>query len=114
MSYFRPPPDVPEIGVDELAEARAAGAPVIDVRETDEYESGHVPGAVHIPLGEVPQRIDEVPQEGTVYVICQGGGRSARATQWYRNQGIEAINVAGGTKAWMDGGRPVVEGPLPD
>jgi thioredoxin 1 len=105
---------VPEVTVDELEDARAAGAALVDVREPDEYESGHVPGAAPIPLGQVVERVDEVPRGQPVYVICQGGGRSAKAAQWYRQQGINAINVAGGTKAWMDRGKPVVEGPLPD
>lgn len=113
MSYGPPGSHVPEVTVDELEEARAEGAPLIDVREPDEYLAGHVPGAKPIPLGEVADRADEVPRGEPVYIICQGGGRSARAAQWYRYQGIDAINVAGGTGAWMQSGKPVVEGPDP-
>ena len=115
MSGFGPPPPVvPEIDVDRLDAARREGAPVIDVRQPDEYDAGHVPGARLIPLGEVAARLREVPADGTVYVICQTGGRSARATEFLRAQGIDARNVAGGTKAWVESGRAVARGPQPD
>jgi rhodanese-related sulfurtransferase len=114
MSGFAPPPPVvPEIDVDRLDAARGEGAPVIDVRQPDEYDAGHVPGAHLIPLGEVAARLGEVPTDGTVYVICQTGSRSARATDFLRRQGIDAQNVAGGTKAWIESGRTVARGPQP-
>lgn len=100
--------DVPEIDVHELARLREAGAHLIDVREPDEYASARVEGGLLIPLGEVPARIDEVPRDGTVYVICARGGRSAKAVEHYRSQGIDAVNVAGGTLGWIDAGLPVV------
>ena len=100
--------DVPEIDVHELAARRAEGAPLIDVREDDEFTAARVPGAQHIPLGEVVERIDEVPTDGgTVYVICARGGRSAKAVEHFRAQGIDAVNVAGGTLAWIDAGLPI-------
>jgi rhodanese-related sulfurtransferase len=98
--------DIPEIDVVELAALREAGVPLIDVREDDEYAEARVPGAVHIPLGEVPDRVAEVPTDGTVYVICARGGRSAKAVEHYRSLGIDAVNVAGGTLAWIDAGFP--------
>lgn len=102
-----PTDDVPEIDVHELARLRDDGIELIDVREPDEYATAHVPGARHIPLGEVPERMGEVPTEGTVYVICARGGRSAKAVEHYRAAGIDAVNVAGGTLAWIDAGQPV-------
>jgi rhodanese-related sulfurtransferase len=96
--------DIPEIDVQGLAERRAEGATLIDVREDDEFAAARVPGAQHIPLGEVAERVDEVPREGTVYVICARGGRSAKAVEHYRAQGIDAVNVAGGTLGWIDAG----------
>jgi rhodanese-related sulfurtransferase len=104
--------DVPEITVDEADERRQQGAPVLDVREPDEYENGHVPGAVHIPLGDVPDRLDEVP-EGDLLVICQGGGRSRKASEFLIAQGRTATNVAGGTGAWIESGRAVTTGSQP-
>ena len=107
-------PDVPEIEVDELARARAAGAALVDVREPDEYEAVHVPGAQLIPLGEVAERLNEVPEtEGPLYVICAKGGRSYRAAEFYRSQGIDAVNVAGGTTAWVEAGHPLATGMEP-
>jgi rhodanese-related sulfurtransferase len=99
--------DVPEIDVAELAARRAEGAPLIDVREDHEFAGAHVPGAHLIPLGEVVDRIAEVPRDQTVYVICARGARSAKAVEHYRAQGIDAVNVAGGTLAWIDAGQPV-------
>jgi rhodanese-related sulfurtransferase/molybdopterin-guanine dinucleotide biosynthesis protein A len=101
-----PPMDIPQIDVAELDALRAAGAPLIDVREEDEFAAAHVPGARLIPLGEVPARVDEVPTDRTVYVICARGGRSGKAVEHYRAQGIDAVNVAGGTLAWIDAGLP--------
>lgn len=103
--------DLPEIDVNELAALRTDGAPLIDVREDDEYADAHVPGATHIPLGEVAERTAEVPTDGTVYVICARGGRSAKAVEHYRSLGIDAVNVAGGTLAWIDAGHPTDTGP---
>ncbi len=107
------PPPVPEVDVDELDQARADGAAVIDVRQPDEYDSGHVPGARLIPLAEVGARVGEVPAEGPVYVICLSGVRSAKATEFLRNHGVDARSVAGGTKAWVASGRPVTHGSHP-
>jgi molybdopterin-guanine dinucleotide biosynthesis protein A/rhodanese-related sulfurtransferase len=103
-------PAVPEIDVTELARRHAAGAYVVDVRQPDEYEAGHVPGAVLIPLDQLGDRWDEVP-EGEVLVICQGGGRSAAAVKALNEAGRTTVNVAGGTKAWIDAGNPVDSGP---
>jgi rhodanese-related sulfurtransferase len=105
--------DVPEIDVAELAQARQAGAPLIDVREPDEFSEAHVPGATLVPLATVPDQLGQVPTVGTVYVICAVGGRSRRAAEFYRSRGIDAVNVAGGTRAWIDAGHPVSVGAEP-
>jgi rhodanese-related sulfurtransferase len=103
--------DVPEIDVDELATRRGAGVPVFDVREPDEYRDAHVPGAVPVPLGEVPDAVDRFPTDGPVYVICAAGGRSRKAAEFLRANGVDAINIAGGTRAWIAAGHPVATGP---
>jgi rhodanese-related sulfurtransferase len=105
--------EVPEIEVAELVRLRADGAPLIDVREPDEYTAAHVPGATLIPLATVPDELAQVPTDGTVYVICAKGSRSMRAAEFYRAQGIEAVNVAGGTIAWVEAGQPVSTGMEP-
>lgn len=104
--------DIPTLH-DALARATAdPGAPratVVDVRETHEFESGHVPGAVNIPLSEFVERVDEVTSlPGEVFVICEVGGRSAQVTAWLGQQGYDVANVAGGTGAWRAAGHPVV------
>lgn len=104
---------VDEVDVDELAERVAAGARVIDVREPDEYTSGHVPGALSVPLATVPDSVDLFRSDAPVYVICQGGGRSRRAAEFVAEHGINAINVAGGTGAWIASGRDTVAGDRP-
>jgi rhodanese-related sulfurtransferase len=103
--------EVPEIDVAELARLREGGAVLIDVREPDEYTAAHVPGATLVPLATVPDRLADVQTEGTVYVICAKGSRSHRAAEFYRAQGIDAVNVAGGTAAWVDAGHPFSTGP---
>lgn len=100
------------VTTDELSEL---DAPIlIDVREVDEYVSGHVPGAINIPLSELVGREPECGLGDTVYVICQAGGRSARAcehlSQQLSLQSVSFVNVLGGTGAWIAEDKKVVVG----
>jgi rhodanese-related sulfurtransferase len=95
---------VPEIEVHAVPD----GAFLLDVRETDEWRAGHAPTAVHIPLGELQTRVEEVPKDAPVYVICRLGGRSANAAAWLNHVGWDAINVGGGMQSWDLAGRPMV------
>jgi rhodanese-related sulfurtransferase len=104
---------IQEVTVDELAELLDQGVRVVDVREPDEYADGHVPGAILVPLQTVPDNVDAFRGDGPTYVICKSGGRSMRACEFLDDQGVEVINVAGGTGAWMLSGRPTVEGGSP-
>lgn len=104
---------VPEIDQQRFAEAQAAGALVVDVRNSGEYRAGHVPGARSAPLPNLPLILSELPKDRPVYVICQSGGRSAQATSLLRDLGYDAHSVSGGTAAWTDAGRPVVTGDAP-
>ena len=106
-------PGATEIDVGRLAELQSDGVWVLDVRQPDEYEAGHVPGARLIPLDQLGARHHEVPTDREVYVVCAVGGRSALAAQALNGAGYRAINVAGGTQAWIDAGHPVTEGPDP-
>jgi molybdopterin-guanine dinucleotide biosynthesis protein A/rhodanese-related sulfurtransferase len=101
-----------EITVDELA-GRIEDAWILDVRQPEEYEDGHVPGAVLIPLDQLGDRHTEVPADTEVYVICKSGGRSAAAVDALGGAGYQATNVVGGTMAWVESGRPVVTGSDP-
>ena len=101
---------VPEIDVNELARRRESGVSLIDVRQPGEYEESHVPGAVLIPLDELVERVDEVPEVDQVLVICRTGARSAKAVEFLNRSGYDSVNVAGGTLAWIEAGQPVVTG----
>ena len=81
----------------------------VDVREADEWERGHIPGAVLIPLVELPGRIGELPDDRDIYVHCRMGGRSRRAVDHLRQSGRpRAVNVVGGIDAWEEAGLPVI------
>jgi rhodanese-related sulfurtransferase len=105
---------IPEIDVEELVRRREAGALLIDVRQPDEYEDGHVPGALLVPLGDLARRIDEVPSDREVLVICRSGGRSLKAAEIMAAAGRRPVNVAGGTLAWVEAGRAVARGTASD
>ncbi|MBW3563971.1 MAG: MBL fold metallo-hydrolase [Acidobacteria bacterium] len=101
---------LPQRSVDEL-ENRLAGEArlrVVDVRGPGEYASGHVPGAISVPLPEIRSRLDEIPRDGEIAVICEGGYRSSAAASILRSQGFSHLfNVEGGTSAWRKAGMEV-------
>jgi len=104
---------IPEIDVEALAELVGPDLVLLDVRMVDEYEEGHVPGAILIPLPELEDRVSEVPSGDPLYVICRSGARSLRASEFLAGFGQSVVNVAGGTLAWTDSGRAVVTGTEP-
>ena len=95
---------VPTVGVADVP----ADAPLLDVREADEWAAGHAPTARHLPMSELTGRLDELPEDDPVYVVCRSGGRSARVVAYLANQGYPAVNVDGGMQAWSAQGREVV------
>jgi len=104
-------PIVPEVDLESFEAAWRDGATVLDVRNLDEYEERHVPGAVLVPLPELGERIDEVPAGRPLYVICARGGRSRSAAQALRLQlGWDVLNVSDGTEGWAASGRPIAAG----
>jgi rhodanese-related sulfurtransferase len=102
------PVDTPEIDIDKLARAVRQGATIIDVREPVEYDAGHVPGAVLMPMGQLPGRTAELGHSAPVYVVCASGNRSAAMSAFLRGAGFDAYSVPGGTSAWARSGRPIV------
>lgn len=93
-------PLVQEIDVDTL-ESRCAETIVLDVREPEEYEQGHVPGAINLPQADLASRVDELPRDRPLALICRSEARSLRAAQFLRQVGFEQVaNVQGGTEAW--------------
>ena len=84
---------------------------LIDVREPDEWAAGHVAGARHIPLADLPTRLSEIPRDQPVLLFCRSGNRSSKATAFLRGQGYaQATNVEGGIIAWQGAGLPVTRG----
>lgn len=102
------PQQVPTVQVTDVPTTLAEGQAILDVREDDEWQAGHAPDAVHIPLAELTSRLDELPADGELYVVCRMGGRSARATAYLNANGWEAVNVDGGMISWDAAGRPMV------
>lgn len=98
------PSSLPSVPVTTLT----PGALLLDVREQEEWDAGHAPDAVHVPLHDVPARLAELPTDRPVDVVCHYGGRSAQATAWLLQQGVDARNVDGGMDAWERAGLPVV------
>ena len=98
---------VVEVDIEQLQVALARGAKLIDVREPHEFADAHVADAVLIPLGTVPAQIDEFRGDAPTYLICRSGVRSLRACEYLAQNGIEAVNVAGGMLAWVELGNPV-------
>ncbi len=99
-----------EIDIQEFAGAHEAGATVIDVREPAEYVDGHVPGAQLVPMGQLPSRMSELPKGAPVYLVCASGNRSKSMADLLAHNGFDAVTVAGGTKGWIESGRPVNTG----
>ena len=85
-----------------------AGVFLLDVRENDEWAAGHAPDAVHVRLGELSARTDEIPRDREVYVICRSGARSAYAAQSLADAGWNTVNVADGMTGWAVAGRPMI------
>ncbi|WP_235681299.1 rhodanese-like domain-containing protein [Tomitella gaofuii] len=81
---------------------------LLDVREQDEWDQGHAVGAVHMPLGEVSERLDEVDPDAEVYVVCRQGGRAVRVCQFLSQYGRDVIFVRDGMVGWQQSGRPTV------
>ena len=101
--------------VDEMSpeqlEVECDSAFLIDVREPGEFHHGYVPRAQNIPQAEIASRLDEIPREGRVALICQSGSRSYRTAQFLQEVGLtNAVSVAGGTDAWVESGRAIATG----
>jgi len=107
---------VPTIEVSQVPDPIPEKVTVLDVREPVEWQHGRIEGALHIPLTELPDRRAELPDEGQVLVVCKVGGRSAQATAYLQQLGVDAVNLDGGMLEWAAAGRPMVgdgdHGPL--
>jgi rhodanese-related sulfurtransferase len=101
------PQPPPSIGVADVT----ADTVLLDVREDDEWADGHIEGAIHVPMGQIPAAVSDGPEwlrpEAPVVVVCAVGARSARVAAWLNMQGYQAINLDGGMNAWIQAGRPI-------
>ncbi|MGC4960660.1 rhodanese-like domain-containing protein [Gordonia sp. DT101] len=104
--------DIRQVPVTELPDdfTDEADRVLLDVREDDEWAAGHVRGAVHIPLGDVPARIDEINLDADLLVVCHSSGRSMRVLQYLAQLGYEGSCVRGGMLAWVENEKPVEAG----
>ena len=82
---------------------------LLDVREDDEWQAGHIEGAQHIPLGELGERIGELPKDRPIVAVCRSGSRSGAAVRGLKQLGYDAENLDGGVTAWTRAGLPLVD-----
>ncbi|HEV2387483.1 MAG TPA: MBL fold metallo-hydrolase [Candidatus Acidoferrales bacterium] len=102
---------IEQISAVELAHRRGHGAEIIDVRSDGEWAAGHIEGALHIPGGDLPKRLAELPHDATLHLICATGYRSGIAASLLRRAGFRrVVNVAGGMNAWRERGLPAAAG----
>ncbi|KAA1395780.1 rhodanese-like domain-containing protein [Aeromicrobium ginsengisoli] len=98
---------IPSTDVNGVPEVIPADLVVLDVREPHEWAAGHIDGAIHIPLRELPNRVGELDPSARTLVVCHIGGRSAQATAWLHAQGHDVVNLEGGMDTWEQAGRPI-------
>ena len=98
---------IPTVDIHGVPDPLPEGLHVLDVREDLEWAYGHIASATHIPLAQLPARLDEVP-EGQTLVVCKVGGRSAHAVGYLQAQGRNVVNLDGGMLDWFAAGRPMV------
>ncbi len=83
---------------------------VLDVRQPDEWKTGHIPGALVIPLNELPHRVEELPRDRQIICVCRSGNRSGAAARQLIAAGFDAVNMQGGMIAWARAGLPMKKG----
>ncbi len=106
-----PQAQVEQVSVAELDSRRRAGAAIVDVRGDKEWSSGHIPGSLHIMGGDLPKRLDELPRDARVHLVCASGYRSSVAASVLRRAGFaDVANLADGLKAWRERGLPLETG----
>lgn len=102
------PSDVPTVTIDAIPD----GAVLLDCREHEEWTAGHIDGAVHVPMNQLPQRLNYEPgaltPDSTIVVVCKMGSRSAYVAAWLNGNGFDAVNLAGGMLAWAHAGRAMI------
>lgn len=94
--------DFPQVAPADLPD----NAVIVDIREQDEWDRGHAPNAIHIPMGELPARLGDLPEtDDPIIVTCRSGGRVSRTLPWLAQQGFDVANLDGGMRAWHAAGK---------
>lgn len=96
--------EIPQMTPQELRKRLASGEELvlIDVREEDEVASGMIPGAQHIPMGQIPQQSEALPEDKEIVFICRSGSRSQRVCEYLQQFGIRGTNLSGGMIEWNE------------
>jgi rhodanese-related sulfurtransferase len=102
-------PEAAQIPAEDAIALVAADGWLLDVREPDEWNRGHAPDAHLIPMGSIMDRIEEIPKDEQIVVVCHSGYRSWQVTKALVDAGFDAVNVAGGMEAWQSAGGVVVQ-----
>ncbi len=105
MGLFTRTPRIDATAAAELIAARTAV--VVDVRRNAEWNTGHIRGAIHIPLAQLQSRMHQLPNGKTIVTVCQSGHRSAAAARTLDRAGREVLNLRGGLSAWTSAGLPL-------
>ncbi len=99
------------VSVDKAYQMYQDGTFVLDVRTKEEWEEFHAPNTTSIPLDELPDRVNELPADQTILVVCRSGNRSQAGRDILRQAGFSATSMTGGLNEWRASGYPVVSGP---
>lgn len=101
---------IPTVAITGVPDPLPEGLVVLDVREPFEWEAGHIEGALHVPLRELPDRLPDLTGivDRQTLVVCKVGGRSGQAVGWLAQQGYDVVNLDGGMLDWAAAGRPMV------
>ncbi len=103
---------IPEINAQQAYEKYQQGAFILDVRQPDEWNQGHIANATLIPLDQLPQRVSELPRDREIVVVCRSGNRSREGTLILLENGFKQVSsMAGGVIDWSARGYPLVQGP---
>lgn len=111
MSPETPDPAASQIDVATAMARAASGTLLVDVREQDEWDAGHAPSALFVPMSTMSDHLDDFPKDQQFLVMCHSGGRSRRVTDMLLAAGFDAVNVEGGIVAWRDAGGPIITTP---
>ncbi len=100
---------VPSVSGGDARELVRGGAQLVDVREASEWNAGHAPQAVHIPVSQVSSRMNRLKKDKDIVVVCRSGNRSRSITSMLRKQGYEAFSLSGGMRAWQSADGQVLD-----